>query len=153
MNTKELVNLLNEQISEKEAKFKLDEIHETLAKDDGKRTSSFIGFANSIEKDTNIIPSELKTIKYTKHQKEISTIRRWINQKLFQSCINWLLHNHNILMSTLDVRIRIAINMIMKTSLNRNDKLLWISHLHRIIRIREKVMFEWYLINIAQIPF
>lgn len=152
MEFKTLVKKLNENLSP-EFKFNLDMIHQTLAIYDGSKPLEFVCYANSILKDTNILPYNFMWDKTISQKLIIMNMVIYINRSLFTEQIERLLNNKPSSQQTIFVRLRIIINMIDKLDLRSSDKLEWQEHLRLITKVREKAFFDYYLNEIIQIPF
>lgn len=147
----QLVNILNRQL-EPQFKFQLDIITSTPA--NPSQIGEFLGFANSIIHDTNIIPKwydfQLKTVEEVKRA---SNIIHWINAKLFTNMLNQLIKNRYPLETTSFVRLRIAVNLIEKLNIPQSRKIEWIEHLQKCYRSRHYVITKYYDKEIVKIPF
>lgn len=147
----QLVNILNQQL-EPQFKFQLDIINSTPA--NPSQIGEFLGFANSIIHDTNIIPKwynfQLKT---AEDIKRISNIVHWINIKLFENILKQLCNNRYPLETTSFVRLRIAVNLIEKLNIPQSRKIEWVEHLQQCYRNRQCAIIEFYDREIAEIPF
>lgn len=79
--------------------------------------------------------------------KETKQLLRWINTKIFNPIIRMTINQHSIqpLMETMDVRIRIAINMINKNIKDKQLKDIWISHIQKLYSNRIKACMQYYI--------
>ena len=145
---KELNNLLDEPF-----KFNLDMVHQTLAIENIIKPLEFVCFADSILRDTSVLPYNFTWDKTTSQRLVIMNMVIYINKSLFTESIERLLINKPVSQQTIFVRLRIIINMIDKLDLRSSDKLEWQEHLRIITRIREKVFFDYYLSKIIELPF
>lgn len=147
---KELVTKLNEELPV-QFKFKLDMIHSSCANVKIGNHIEFLGYAESISKDISIVPEDLIIFVCTNPQ--ASNIIRWINEKIFTSMLNQTLAGMNTMCSTEFVRLRIALNLIDKLDISSEQKQEWMFQLNSVYYERKKVIFEYYLREIVEIPF
>lgn len=147
---KELVAKLNQELPI-QFKFKLDMIHSSCAKVRTGNNIEFLGYADSISKDISIVPEDL--IIFVSTNPQASNIVRWINEKIFTSMLNQTLAGMNTIYTTEFVRLRIAANLIEKLELNAEQKTEWIFQLNSVYYERKKVISEYYLKEIVEIPF
>ena len=153
----ELCAILNKEIGDENIKFKLDLIHETPIFNNGCTILEFLGYAETIKNDSNVLPNELKLLATYKNRdktlNEVLTIKKWINDNIFNFSLNLLVNNLDIREATLLVRLRIAINMIHKTSLTKEEKLEWQNHLLYLFHDRKRIMYDYFYREILELPF
>ena len=82
------------------------------------------------------------------------TILRYANQKIFNPMIRLMLKQQSsihILVKTMDVRIKIVINLIDKNIEDKNLKNIWILHIQRLYAARLRACSEYYIDKV--LPF
>lgn len=85
--------------------------------------------------------------------KETKQILQWINRKIFNPIILLTIKEQSIfnLVKTMDVRIRIAMNMIDKNILDNKLKEIWIRHLQQLYKNRLEACMSYYIDKV--LPF
>lgn len=113
-----------------------------------------LGHTDSIINDNSVYPmNRLKSDYYLSNPKHKKLVN-WINDKIFTSEINQLMKDRQPLTFTSLVRLRIAVNMIIKLdSLKEEEKEEWIQHLQNIFHERHLAISKFYLEDIVQLPF
>ena len=81
------------------------------------------------------------------HTKETRQIALYLNQRVFNPMIRHTLNKESIfsILKTLDVRIKIAINMLNKNVNNAKLKDIWMVHIQYIYNRRLKACMNYYM--------
>lgn len=146
---KNFVRYLNKELTE-EYHFKLDCIHYLDIYNESKLPNyKFFGYADSILNDITIVPEKDKMV-YICTQKEII---KWINREIFTRIITDLQTKGKVNVSTLDVKVRIALCKIDNTNLTLEQKREWFDTLKEVYKNRLKGCLEYYLKEIVKLPF
>lgn len=148
----ELVQFLNKDLKT-EYKFNLNPIHSTHAIIKEGVNVEFLGYAQSISKDTHIIPSNL--IPKIVLNKNTYALLQWINTKIFEAALKQLLRQNKLFKTSAEgVRLRIAVNMIAKQSiLTKEEQEEWIMQLQNVYYERKRVIDNYYFKEIEKVPF
>lgn len=87
------------------------------------------------------------------HTKETKKISEYINNKVFNVMLRHTIHKNSILsiIKTLDVRVKITINMMDKYIQDKKLKDIWMVHIQHLYNNRLKACMNYY-IN-AVLPF
>ena len=151
MTIKTIIQNLNEKLSP-EYKFKLDLIHSTPVRENGTQVLEYLGKADTIYNDMSTVPKSLLPKSHTSNK--CKKIIHWINEKIFFCSIKQLQMNRNPFFFTELVRLRIAVNLIDKVDdLKKEEKDEWQMQLKEVYYERKHILQEYYITNIAQLPF
>lgn len=86
--------------------------------------------------------------------KTTQTILRYANQKIFNPMIRIMVNQKSsihILIKTMDVRMKIVVNLIDKNIEDKNLKDIWISHMQKLYAARLRACSAYYIDNV--LPF
>ena len=86
--------------------------------------------------------------------KTTQTILRYANQKIFNPMIRIMIKQQSsihVLVKTMDVRIKIVINLIDKNIENKQFKDVWINHIQNLYRARLRACSDYYIDQV--LPF
>lgn len=150
----ELIKILNTKISNKNDKFKL----ENVLPSHGCSTIP-IGKKKSLQFDSLLIDDEEDEYAHNQllsaycFDLSFRKLLKWINDKLFLLMLTNIINNVKT-DTVLTIRLRIAQNMIDKlTVIDDYTKKKWCTRLIELFYIRRKVCFDYYLTYIEKIPF
>lgn len=152
MNFVELIRFLNKDLKT-EYKFNINPIYSTHAIVKEGVNVEFLGYTKSISKDIHIVPSHL--IPKIVLNKNTYALLQWINIKLFETALNQLIRQNKLFKTSAEgVRMRIAVNMILKQSiLTKEEQEEWIMQLQTVYYERKRVIDNFYFKEIEGIPF
>lgn len=87
------------------------------------------------------------------HTKETTKIGRYINTKVFNVMVRHTIQKHSIhsIIRTLDVRVKITINMMDKYIEDKKLRDIWMLHIQKLYNNRLKACMQYYIDSV--LPF
>ena len=87
------------------------------------------------------------------HTKETAKIGRYINTKVFNVMVRHTIQKHSIhsIIKTLDVRVKITINMMDKYIEDKKLRDIWMLHIQKLYNNRLKACMQYYIDSV--LPF